>query len=170
MRVIGPEGENLGVLAIADAIKKAEEMKLDLIEVSASAVPPVAKIMDFGKYQYLEAKKEREVKAKAHTTETKAVQVEVGTAEGDLTRKARQSAEWLREGHRVKVELFLKGRYKYMDQAFLKDRLMRFVRLIPEEYKIAHEIERGPKGFIVTLERVGKGKAAASSEKSPPVV
>jgi len=89
--------------------------------------------MDYGKFQYDQQKKAREAKAKAHTTETKSIQVEVVTGEHDLTRKARQTAEWLREGHRVKIELFLKGRYKYMDPAFLKERLQRFVLLVPEE-------------------------------------
>ena len=159
LRVIGPEGENFGVISTAEALKRAQDASLDLIEISPTAVPPVAKIMDYGKYQYLEAKKDRDTKAKAHVTETKAIQVEVGTAENDLNRKAHQAAEWLREGHRVKIELFLKGRYKYMDPAFLKERLERFVKLVPEEYKVAGAMERGPKGFLITLEKVGK-KAA----------
>ena len=156
LRVIGVDGANLGVLPLADALERAKAAALDLIEISPNAVPPVAKIMDYGKYQYLEQKKERETKSKAHVTETKAIQIEVGTAEGDATRKARQAAEWLREGHRVKIELFLKGRYKYMDPAFLNERLERFVLLIPEEYKVAQPVERGPKGFLITLEKAGK--------------
>lgn len=112
--------------------------------------------MDYGKFQYDQQKKAREAKAKAHTTETKAIQVEVVTGEHDLTRKARQAASWLREGHRVKIELFLKGRYKYMDEAFLKERLNRFVLSVPEEYKIADDMQKGPKGFFLVLERVSK--------------
>jgi translation initiation factor IF-3 len=156
LRVIGSEGENLGVMATRDALEAAKTANLDLIEVSPNATPPVAKIMDFGKYQYLEQKKEREARAKSHTTETKAVQVEVGTGENDLMRKARQAAGWLKEGHRVQIELFLKGRYKYMDQAFLKERLNRFVLMVPEEYKIAQNVQRGPKGFTIIIERAGK--------------
>ena len=126
LRVIGAEGQNLGVIPLSEAIAQAKQTGLDLIEVSPTATPPVAKIMDYGKFQYLEQKKDREVKAKSHTTETKSVQIEVGTGENDLTRKARQAANWLKEGHRVKIELFLKGRYKYMDPAFLKERLEGF--------------------------------------------
>jgi translation initiation factor IF-3 len=158
LRIIGPEGENLGVLAMTVALKKAEDLGLDLIEISPNANPPVAKIMDYGKFQYLEQKKEREVKAKSHVTETKSVQVEVVTGENDLLRKARQAAGWLKEGHRVRVELFLKGRYKYMDQAFLKEKLERFVRMVPEEYRVAEEMQRGPKGFTVVIEKSGKAK------------
>ena len=150
------DGGNLGVLPTQEALAKAKAMNLDLIEISPNAVPPVAKIMDFGKFQYLEQKKERETKAKVHSTETKSVQIEVGTGENDLLRKARQAAGWLKEGHRVKIELFLKGRYKYMDQKFLKERLQRFVLQVPEEYKVAEGIERGLKGFTMIIERASK--------------
>lgn len=165
MRVVGAEGQNLGVMPVAEALKAAQEAGLDLIEVSPNAVPPIAKIIDYGKFQYDQQKKAREAKAKAHVTETKSIQVEVVTGEHDLTRKARQAAEWLREGHRVKIELFLKGRYKYMEPAFLKERLNRFVLSVPEEYKIAEDVERGPKGFIIVLERIGK-KGAAPKPKA----
>lgn len=168
LRVIGAKGENLGVLKTSEALKAAQEAGLDLIEVSPNAVPPVAKIMDYGKFQYDQQKKAREAKAKAHTTETKGIQVEVVTGEHDLTRKARQAAEWLREGHRVKIELFLKGRYKYMEEGFLKERLNRFVLLVPEEYKIAEEIQRGPKGFTIILERLGKKKVEALKTTETP--
>lgn len=153
LRVIGAAGENLGVLALKEALEKAKAVSLDLIEISPLAVPPVAKIMDYGKFQYEQQKKEREVRAKAHTTETKSIQVTVTEGENDLTRKARAAAEWLREGHRVKIELTLRGRYKYMDPKFLESRLDRFVKFIPEEYKVAEAPQRGPKGITTTLER-----------------
>lgn len=156
LRVIGPAGENVGVIPLQQALDSAKEAGLDLIEVSPNAAPPVAKIMDYGKFQYEQQKKDREIKAKSHVTETKSVQIEVGTGENDLMRKARQSASWLKEGHRVRIELFLKGRYKYMDQAFLRERLKRFVLLVPEEYRIAQEVERGPKGFTIIIERASK--------------
>lgn len=156
LRVIGADGGNLGVISLSDALSKAKAVSLDLIEISPNATPPVAKIMDYGKFQYLEQKKEREVKAKTHVTETKSVQIEVVTGENDLLRKARQTAGWLKEGHRVKIELFLKGRYKYMNPAFLKEKLERFVLMVPEEYKIAEQIQKGPKGFTVIIERAGK--------------
>ncbi|MDE2078855.1 MAG: translation initiation factor IF-3 [Patescibacteria group bacterium] len=160
LRVIGADGANIGVISLSEALKAAGDAGLDLIEVSPNATPPVAKVMDFGKYQYLEQKKEREAKAKSHTTETKAVQVEVGTGENDLMRKARQTAGWLKEGHRVQIELFLKGRYKYMDPGFLKERLNRFVLMIPEDYKIAQNVQKGPKGFFLIVERAGKKQSS----------
>jgi translation initiation factor IF-3 len=160
LRVISPDGENLGTLSLADALKKAEELKFDLIEISPNANPPVAKIMDYGKYRYETGRKAREVKAKSHVTETKAVQVKIGTGDHDQLLKARRAAEWLGEGHRVRVDLFLWGRYKYMEEAFLKERLDRFLKIIPAEYKIAEPLKKSPKGYSTTLERVAGGKKA----------
>lgn len=160
LRVIGPEAENFGVMTLADALAKAQELEYDLIEISPMAVPPVAKIMDYGKFQYEQQKKQREIKAKSHVTETKSVQVKIGTGDNDLALKAKKAAGWLQEGHRVKVDLFLWGRYKYMEFAFLKERLERFLKLIPEEYKLAEPITKGPKGLTSVIERVGGKKKA----------
>lgn len=156
LRVIGSKGENLGVLSTNEALKEADKVNLDLIEISPNAKPPVAKIMDFGQYRYETKRKASEVKAKSHVTETKSVQVKIGTGEHDQQLKAKRAAEWLNEGHRVKVDLFLWGRYKYMEPAFLKERLERFLKIIPAEYKIADEMKKSPKGFTTTIERLGK--------------
>ena len=158
LRVIGADGENLGTLSLAEALKLAETSKLDLIEISPNAKPPVAKIMDFGQYRYDTKRKASAAKAKAHVTETKSVQVKIGTGEHDQQLKAKRIAEWLEEGHRVKVDLFLWGRYKYMEPAFLKERLDRFLKIIPLEYKVADEMKKSPKGFTTTLERVPGAK------------
>lgn len=178
LRVIGPKGENLGVLSTTEALKIAEEANLDLIEISPNANPPVAKITDFGQYRYETKRKASEMKAKAHVTETKSVQVKIGTGEHDQLLKAKRASEWLNEGHRVKVDLFLWGRYKYMEEAFLKERLERFLKVIPAEYKLADEIKKSPKGYTCTIERVGKAvkgpkftdlpEAKAAPEKDSP--
>lgn len=156
VRVVGPAGENIGVLPIAEALARAQEEGLDLIEISPNAKPPVAKIMEYGKFQYEQEKRRREIKAKSHTTETKSVQIKIGTGENDLNLKAKKAAEWLKEGHRVKVDLFLWGRYKYMEFAFLKERLERFLKIIPEAYKISDPITKSPKGLTTVIERSGK--------------
>ena len=153
LRVIGADGANLGVLTLGEALRRAEEEELDLIEISPQAVPPVARIADYGKFQYELNKKQKVVKAKAHLTETKTTQIKIGTGEHDLMLKAKKVAAWLQEGHRAKIDLFLWGRYKYMEFNFLKERLERFLKLIPEEYKIAEEIKKSPKGLSVTIER-----------------
>lgn len=165
--MIGAQGENLGVITLEEALREAEKVNLDLIEISPNATPPVAKIMDFGQYRYETKRKASEVKAKSHVTETKNVQVKIGTGEHDQNLKAKKAAEWLNEGHRVKVDLFLSGRYKYMEEAFLKDRLERFLKIIPAEYKLADEIKRSPKGLSTTLERVGKAVKPVKQQKAP---
>lgn len=158
---MGADGVNLGVISLSQALEEAEKANLDLIEISPKAKPPVAKIIDYGKYRYETKKKAKEVKAKSHITETKSVQVKIGTGENDLTLKAKRVSEWLQEGHRVKVDLFLWGRYKYMEPTFLKERLAKFLKIIPAEYKIADEIKKSPKGFSTVIERVGKIKKAS---------
>jgi translation initiation factor IF-3 len=165
LRVIGAEGENLGVITLEQALTEAEKVNLDLIEISPNANPPVAKIMDFGQYRYETKRKASEVKAKSHVTETKNVQVKIATGEHDQILKAKKAAEWLNDGHRVKVDLFLSGRYKYMEQSFLKERLERFLKIIPAEYKLADEIKKSPKGLSCTLERVGKAVKAPKEIK-----
>ena len=151
--MVGADGANLGVLSLKDAISCAEKVGLDLIVISPRANPPVAKITDYGKFQYELKKKQKEAKAKSHTTETKSAQVKIGTGENDLNLKARRVSGWLKEGHRVKIDLFLWGRYKYMEFNFLKKRLERFLNLITEDYKVADPIKKSPKGLTVVLER-----------------
>ncbi len=153
LRVIGAQGENLGILALPAALAAAKTAGLDLIEISPSAVPPVAKIMDYGKFEYERSKKEKVAKAKVKISETKEVQVKVGTGDHDMDLKAKKAAEWLAEGHRVRAELFLKGRYKSMEEKFLKERLERFLLRIPYAYKVAEPVARSPKGFAGVIER-----------------
>ena len=153
MRVLGENGENFGVLPFRDAIDKAREMGLDLIEISPSAVPPVAKIMDYGKFQYAENKKLKVAKTKVKTVEIKNIQVKVGTGEHDLELKAKKASEWLGEGHRVKIDLFLPGRSKYMEMNFLKERMDRVLKLITVEYKVAGPAQKSPKGLSIIIEK-----------------
>ena len=169
LRVVGPAGENLGVLTLEAAMKAADDANLDLIEISPNAKPPVAKIMDFGKYRYDTGQKESEMRSKSHVTETKSVQVKIGTGDNDQMLKANKAADWLEQGHRVKVDLFLWGRYKYMEPAFLKERLDRFLKIIPTEYKIADEMKKSPKGYTTTLERMPGTKTQKLKDAAKPV-
>jgi translation initiation factor IF-3 len=140
-------------LPIGKALEEARKRDLDLIEVSPSAVPPVAKIMDYGKYSYDEKKKAKSARSRTVTTEVKTVQVKIGTGEHDLNLKAKRVSEWLAEGNRVKIDLYLVGRSKYMDFKFLKERLERILKLITVEYKIAQEAVKGPKGLTIFVEK-----------------
>ncbi|MDQ5962522.1 MAG: translation initiation factor [Patescibacteria group bacterium] len=153
LRVIGPAGENLGVITKEEALAQAKASNLDLIEVSPHAEPPVARIADYGKYTYEVSKKLKEVKAKAHTTETKNIQISVSIGEHDIMIKAKQAAEWIKEGHRVKIELQLKGRTKYMEEKFLRERMDRILAVIPAEYKVAEPLKKIPKSMMIVIEK-----------------
>lgn len=156
LRVITDTGDNFGVLSLGDALAKAEELGMDLIEISPTAIPPVAKIMDYGKFQYQQSKKQKEAKTRSHVTETKTLQVKIGTSEHDLELKAKNASKWLKEGHRVKVNLFLVGRTKYAEMEFKKERLDRILNLISEEYRVSGEPIKSPKGLTILLERATK--------------
>ncbi|MFA6094944.1 MAG: translation initiation factor IF-3 [Candidatus Paceibacterota bacterium] len=167
LRVIGPDGENFGVISTREALAKAVELGFDLIEVSPNANPPVARIGDFGKYQYDESKKAKIAKSKSHTVEVKGIQVKIGTGEHDLGLKAKKVSEWLTEGNRVKVDLFLGGRAKYLDQKFLKERLERLLKLIPVDFKIADGPTKSLKGLTVIIEKGAKAQSAPTPTVPP---
>ncbi len=158
LRVIGPAGENFGVISLTEALTKAQELNLDLVEISPNIVPPICKITDFGKYQYDEKKKQKVVKSKVKVMETKSLQVKIATDEHDLQLKAKKASEWLAEGHRIKLDLFITGRAKYMDFKFLNERLERILKLITEKYKIAEAPKKGMKGLTMVIEKSNENK------------
>jgi translation initiation factor IF-3 len=153
VRVIDTEGVNLGVFPLEQALAMAHDQSVDLIEISPMAKPPICKLMDYGKYQYEQKKKAQKAKAGAKTTETKSIQIKVGTGDHDLELKAKNASAWLKEGHRIKVELYLRGRSKGMEDKFLRERLDRVLHFITEHYKIAEPHKRSPKGLTVVIER-----------------
>ncbi len=151
--MIGPAGENFGVIPLEEALRKASELGFDLIEISPNANPPVAKISDFGKYQYEENKKQKLSKSKSHSVEVKTVQIKLGTGDNDLGLKAKKTSEWLAEGNRVKVDLFLPGRAKYLDEKFLRERFDRVLKLLTVPHKIAAPAVKSPKGMTIIVEK-----------------
>lgn len=157
VRVISDDLGNLGVMKTREAVAKAKELGLDLIEISPDAVPPVCKIMDYGKYQYSQSKKQKEIKEKTKAAsasgEVKNIQIKVGTGDGDIAIKAKKASEWLAAGNRVKVELFLKGRTKYMEKTFLQERLERILKFIDIPHRVVDGFKASPKGITVTLEK-----------------
>ena len=155
LRVLLDDGSS-EVMSREDALELAKGQGLDLIEVTAKANPPVAKITDYGKYAYDQKKKQKEIKAKSHMVEVKNIQIRVGTGDADLAMKAERATEWLNEGHRVKAELYLRGRAKYMDKAFLNGRLAKVLELIKVEYKVVDDYKQSPKGIAILIEPVKK--------------
>lgn len=159
LRVLLDDDESK-VMKRDEALSLARETGLDLIEISANAKPPVAKITDYGKFVYDQKKKQKEIKAKQNTVEVKNIQIRVGTGDADLEMKANRASEWLAEGQRVKAELYLRGRAKYMDKKFLHDRLGKVLSLITEDYKVVDDYKKSPKGIAILIEPIKKKKKA----------
>ncbi len=153
VRVLNEDGSNLGVMSSDKALESAQKLNLDLIEISGRSVPPLVKIADYGKFLYEQKKKQKELKAKQKISETKNIQVKVGTGEGDLLLKAKNISKWLLDGDKVKLDLFLTGRIKYLEKDFLNDRLTRILKLITVPYKITDGPKKSPKGLTLFLEK-----------------
>jgi translation initiation factor IF-3 len=110
VRVIGEEGEQLGVMDVRDAVRAAREKGLDLVEVAPNADPPVCRIIDFGKYQYEAKKKANEAKKKQVTITVKEVKFRPGTDDHDYEYRMKHAREWLTEGDKVKATIWFRGR------------------------------------------------------------
>ena len=110
MRLIGANGEQVGIVPTAQALKLAEEAEVDLVEIAPLARPPVCKLMDYGKFKYREAKKAHEAKLKQKQIQVKEVKFRPGTDEGDYKIKVRNLTRFLTEGDKTKVTLRFRGR------------------------------------------------------------
>jgi len=110
VRLIGADGSQVGVVTIADALRRAEEAQLDLVEVAPAASPPVCRILDYGKFKYQQHKKEAESKRKQSTTTLKELRLGYKTDVGDLERQINKARAFLQEGDRVKFSLRFRGR------------------------------------------------------------
>ncbi len=153
LRVIDDLGQNIGVLRTEEAIKLAREKDLDLIEIAPNIIPPIAKIMDYGKFQYLENKKAKIAKTKTQTADIKSIQISIGIGEHDLEMKAKNASEFLKDGSKVRINLKLRGREKYLDKKFLRDRIDRLLKLITEEFKIIDELKPAQRGMSMAIEK-----------------
>ncbi len=110
MRLIGPEGKQFGIVSVSEALKKAEEYGLDLVEVAPNAKPPVCRILDYGKYRYEKSKKERESKKKQHVITVKEIRLRPKTDVHDLETKLKQARKFLEQKNKVKVTVIFRGR------------------------------------------------------------
>lgn len=166
VQVVDETGKHIGKMSIDKAIERARKAGLDLIEVSAKANPPVTHITDYGKYLYNQNKKVKEMKSKQkETSKTKNIQIKPGTGVNELELRGKKVGEWISKGHRVRIDLFLWGRYKYMDKGFLKERLESFLPYIVGEWEISEQIKESPKGFSVVVQKAkGGGKKVHKKE------
>jgi translation initiation factor IF-3 len=110
VRVIGPEGEQLGILPTPDAFRKAQDMGYDLVEVAPTSQPPVCRIMDYGKYKYELSKKEHQSRRHQKSTQVKEIKLRPRTDKHDLEIKVRQMKGFLADGNKTKVTVTFRGR------------------------------------------------------------
>jgi translation initiation factor IF-3 len=110
VRLVGVEGEQIGIVSIRDALQRAQEAEVDLVEIAPLAKPPVCKIMDFGKFKYQEAKRAHEAKLKQKQVQVKEVKFRPGTDENDYQIKLRNLIKFLQEGDKAKITLRFRGR------------------------------------------------------------
>ncbi|OGM98277.1 MAG: translation initiation factor IF-3 [Candidatus Yanofskybacteria bacterium RIFCSPLOWO2_01_FULL_41_34] len=152
VQVIDENGKQLGTMKTFDALKLAREKDLDLAEVGPNVQPPIAKIMDYGKYIYRKKRQEKKSGPKQKEQERKTVRVGFKTGTHDLEFKAKQIKEFLNEGHIVKIELTLRGREKALAHLG-KEKLNNFIKLIGEEFAVQEAVKRSPFGWTTTIKK-----------------
>ena len=155
VQLIDDAGQQLGTMALSEALKIAIERNLDLVEVGPNAQPPIAKVMDYGKYLYQKERQEKKAGNKSRGQESKNVRIGFKTGAHDLGFKAKQINEFLREGYTVKIELTLRGREKGLANMG-RDKLVAFMQSIEEGYVTQGEPRRSPYGWYVIVQKVIK--------------
>ena len=178
MRLIGLEGEQIGIVPVGEAQKMAETAEVDLVEIAPLAKPPVCKLMDFGKFKYREAKKLHEAKQKQKQIQVKEVKFRPGTDEGDYKIKLRNLIKFLEEGDKAKVTLRYRGR-EMAHQEF-GVRLIERVRNDLEPYAVVEQWPKmegrqlimvlSPKKAVVPpvkKKAAARAKKADTAEKKP---
>ncbi|MEO8331353.1 MAG: translation initiation factor IF-3 [Gallionella sp.] len=167
VRLIGVEKEPLGIVAIAEALRLADEAELDLVEISPLAEPPVCRIMDIGKFKYAESKKLHEAKLKQKQVQIKEIKFRPGTDEGDYNIKLRNLIKFLEDGNKTKITLRFRGRE--MAHQEIGMRLIERVRGDLEEHGV---VEQFPKmeGRQMVMVLSPKSKKKEVKEKEVKVM
>ena len=140
VRLVGAEGEQVGIVPVAEAIRMAEEAEVDLVEIAPMAKPPVCRLMDFGKFRYREQKRAHEAKLKQKQIQIKEVKFRPGTDEGDYAIKLRNLKRFLDEGDKTKVTLRFRGRE--MAHQELGMRLLQRVKADLEQHGVVEQFPR----------------------------
>lgn len=152
VRLIDDEGAQIGVFPKQEAILKAQEKSMDLVEVVPKARPPVAKIMDYGKYQYIKKKQEKKNKLKSKQNEVKGIRLGVKTEKHDIEIKRKKVEAFLQKGYKVSIDIILKGREKvYMNKA--REVLKEFVEGLDEEVEYEDKIKKSPRGLNAVIKK-----------------
>lgn len=139
-------------MTTGDALKRAYDAGLDLVEIAPNTTPPIAKIIDYGKFKYLQEKKEREQHKKQKETGLKSVRISLGIGAHDKNVKAEMAKEFLKNGDKVSVEMVLRGREK-ANKDFARKKFMEFVELLGDDVMIDQPLRPGPRGMTMIVSR-----------------
>lgn len=152
VRLVDEEGQQLGLLPLDEAIAKAKEKGLDLIQVTEKLDPPVCKIMDYGKHLYNLKKKEKSSHPKGG--DLKRVRLTFNISDHDLETRVRQASKFLKSGDKIMIEMRLKGREKAHGD-FAKNKITKFITMLGEliPIKTERELKRQPRGFTMIITR-----------------
>jgi len=152
VRVIDDTGQQLGVMSLNQALQKARERNLDLIQVTEKVEPPVCKIMDHGKYLYQQKKKDKGSKQKGG--EIRGIRLGFNISQHDMEMRARQAEKFLKEGDKVRIEMRLQGREKALGN-FAKDKFSKFIEILQSiiPCKVERELKREPRGFSMIISK-----------------
>lgn len=153
MRLVDENGKQIGIVETRRALEIAQNKGLDLLEVSRNLNPPVCRILDYGRYQYQKQKREQKAKRKHKKTELKGVRLSFNIGQHDLEFKAKQTDKFLGEGHKVKIELILRGReHSHLDLAFQE--LRTFQALLQSKLKVEQAPRKLGNRIITILAKV----------------
>jgi translation initiation factor IF-3 len=165
--LIGSDGQQVGIVPIGDALRRAEEAGLDLVEISPNAAPPVCRVMDFGKYQYEESKRKHAAKRKQKQIQIKEVKFRPGTDIGDYQTKLRNLVRFLEEGNKAKITLRFRGR-ELAHQELGIEMLKRLENDL-KDYGVVEQHPRmeGKQMVMVFNPKPGTGKVVKSEKPKP---
>lgn len=150
VRLIGADGRQVGVVPREEALRQARVAGLDLVEVNASTVPPVCRLLDFGRYQYEQDKRERESRRKQKRLETKGVRISFKMSPHDEELRRALAEKFLKEGHRVRVDLFLRGREKALREIGA-ERVRTFLRRLAALATVEEDVSPSLRGFTALI-------------------
>lgn len=150
LRVVGADGEQLGIMSRVDALKAAEEAGVDLVEISPNANPPVAKIIDWGKYQYQQMKQQKKNRQSSKTNELKQMRFGLKIGANDLEIKLRKIRQFLQEGHKVKILIFYRGR-EMAHKELGYDLIDRVVSALEDEAVVEQKPQMAGRNLSITV-------------------
>jgi translation initiation factor IF-3 len=148
--VIGPEGEQLGIMSRSSALSEAEKAGLDLVEISPHAEPPVAKIVDWGKYQYQKMKEQQKNRRSSKQAELKQMRFGLKIGSGDLDIKLRKIREFLADGHKVRIQIFYRGR-EMAHKELGYDLINRIVTLLEGDAIVEQQPQMAGRNLSITV-------------------